>query len=215
MPCPLPTPAPVTPRMKPRFFKTPDALRAWFATHGASRTELWIGYYKKASGRGGVVYRQALDEALCVGWIDGVVKSIDDACYMQRYTPRTPRSTWSHVNVQRVGELTAAGRMTPAGLAAFARRDPARTGVYTFEQPPQEFPAAMRRAFKAEAAAWRFFEAQPPGYRRTVIALVLSAKQETTRLRRLANVIAHSARGERIPQLGGTPRRAPASVKKR
>lgn len=201
--------------MKPRFFKTTESLRAWFIKHGATKSELWIGYYKKSSGKGGVVYKQALDEALCVGWIDGVVHSIDDACYMQRWTPRKPKSNWSNVNVKRVGELTAAGRMTPAGLAAFARRVPERTGVYTFENPSPEFPPAFLKRFKSNKAAWKFWSALPPGFRRTVTGYVMSAKQEATRERRLALVIEHSARGERLPQLGGPPRRTAVAVQKR
>ncbi|MDP1892308.1 MAG: YdeI/OmpD-associated family protein [Gemmatimonadaceae bacterium] len=184
--------------MKPKFFKTIESLRAWFTKHGATKSELWIGYYKKSSGKGGVVYKQALDEALCVGWIDGVVRSIDDACYMQRWTPRKPKSNWSNVNVKRIGELIAEGRVTPAGLAAFARRVPERTGVYTFEKPPQEFPPAFRKRFTANKAAWKFWSAQPPGYRRTITGFVMSAKQEATRERRLTRVIEHSARGERL-----------------
>ena len=192
-----PPPAP----QKPRFFATPAALRAWFAKHGATKAELWIGYYKKASGKGGVIYKQALDEALCFGWIDGVVKSIDAERYMQRYTPRKAKSIWSNVNVRKVNALIAAGRMTPAGLAAFARRDPARTGIYSFETAPPEFSAAFLKRFKAVKGAWKFFEAQPPGYRRLVTSYVMSAKQEATRERRLEHLIVHSARGERIPQL--------------
>jgi uncharacterized protein YdeI (YjbR/CyaY-like superfamily) len=184
--------------MTPKFFKSPTALRAWFATHGATKSELWIGYYKKASGKGGVVYKQALDEALCVGWIDGVIRSIDDACYMQRWTPRKPRSNWSNVNVKRMGELIAEGRVTPAGLAAFARRVPERTGVYTFENPPLEFTPTFLKRFKADKAAWKFWSAQPPGYRRAITGYVMSAKQEATRERRLAKVIERSARGERM-----------------
>lgn len=184
--------------MTPKFFKTLESLRAWFTKHGATQTELWIGYYKKASGKGGVVYKQALDEALCVGWIDGVIRSIDDSCYMQRWTPRKPKSNWSNVNVKRVGELTAAGRMMPAGLAAFARRVPERTGVYTFEKQTPEFSPALLRSFKANKAAWAFWSAQPPGYRRTFTGYVMSAKQEATRERRLAIVIERSARGERL-----------------
>ena len=199
--------------MSPKFFKSPEALRAWFTKHGTTKTELWIGYYKKASGKSGVVYKQALDEALCVGWIDGVVHSIDDACYMQRWTPRKPKSNWSNVNVKRVGELIAEGRMTPAGLAAFARRVPERTGVYTFENPSPELPPAYLKRFKANKAAWKFWSAQPPGYRRTVTAYVMSAKQEATRERRLSLVMEHSTRGERLPQLGGPPRRATAATK--
>jgi len=192
--------------MKPRFFKTIDSLRTWFATHGASKTELWIGYYKKSSGKGGVDYKQALDEALCVGWIDGVVKSIDDERYMQRWTPRKPTSIWSNVNVRKVEALMAAGRMTPAGLAAFARRVPERTGVYTFEKPPHEFPPAFLKRFKAEKGAWTFWGAQPPGYRRTVTGYVMSAKREETRERRFAHVLTHCVREARIPEYLSTPK---------
>lgn len=187
--------------IKPRFFRTPAALARWFSTYGARKTELWIGYYKKASGKGGVVYKQALDEALCVGWIDGVIKSIDDDCYMQRYTPRTAKSIWSAVNIKRSGELIAEGRMQPAGRAAFERRDPKRAGLYSFENRPQELPSEFAKRFRADKKAWAFFEAQPPGYRRTAIFLVVSAKLDTTRLRRLEHLMACSARGERIPQL--------------
>ncbi|MBA4073237.1 MAG: bacteriocin-protection protein [Gemmatimonas sp.] len=201
--------------MKPKFFKTTEALRAWFTKHGATKSELWIGYYKKASGKGGVVYKQALDEALCVGWIDGQLRSIDDTCYMQRWTPRKPRSNWSNVNIRKVQVLIAAGRMTPMGLAAFARRVPERTGVYSFEKPSLECPPTFLKRFKANKAAWAFWSAQPPGYRRIVTGYVTSAKQEATRERRLSLVIEHSARGERIPQVGGTPRRIALAVKKR
>ena len=199
--------------LKPKFFRTPSALAKWFATYGTRKTELWIGYYKKASGKGGVVYKQALDEALCVGWIDGVVKSIDDICYMQRFTPRTARSNWSAVNIKRAGELIAEGRMKPAGLAAFERRDPDRSGSYSFENQPPELSPEFIRRFQANKKAWAFFESQPPGYRRTVLFLVLSAKQEVTRARRLEHLIACSARGERIQQLVSTPRR-PATKSK-
>jgi uncharacterized protein YdeI (YjbR/CyaY-like superfamily) len=186
---------------KPKFFKTPESLRAWFAKHGTSKTELWMGYYKKASGKGGVVYKQALDEALCVGWIDGQVKSVDDICYMQRWTPRKPKSIWSNVNTKRVQELIAEGRMTPAGMAAFERRDPKRAGIYSFENQPHEFSPAFLKRFRANKQSWHFWVAQPPGYRRTVTAYVMTAKQEATRERRLVHVISHAARGERIPQL--------------
>ena len=199
--------------MKPKFFKTPEALRLWFEKQGASRTELWIGYHKKASGKGGVVYRQALDEALCVGWIDGVVKSIDELSYMQRYSPRKTKSTWSNVNVRRMHELIAEGRVTAAGLAAFERRDPARTGVYSFENP-QKFSAEFSRTFKANRTAWLFFASQPPGYRRTATAYVMSAKQEVTRRRRLEHVITHSARGQRIGQLVSPAKRRAAAESK-
>lgn len=196
---------------KPKFFRTPASLARWFATYGERRAELWIGYFKKASGKGGVVYKQALDEALCVGWIDGVVRSIDDECYMQRYTPRTARSVWSAVNTKRARELIAANRMQPAGLAAFERRDPKRSELYSFEKRPQELPPEYTRKFRANRKAWAFFEAQPPGYRRTTIFLVVSAKQEATRARRLEQLIECSARGERIQQLVSSTRKKSAS----
>ncbi len=192
---------PIKPPVKPKFFRTPAALAKWFATHGATTKELWIGYHKKASGKGGVVYKQALDEALCVGWIDGLVKSIDDTSYMQRYTPRTKRSIWSRVNIKRAGELIAVGRMAPRGRAAFEGRDPARADLYSFENAPRELPPDYARTFRANKKAWAFFEAQPPGYKRTVVFLIVSAKREETRARRLAHLIAHSARGERISRL--------------
>ncbi len=194
------------PLVKPTFFKASNALRAWFTRHGATKTELWIGYYKKASGKGGVVYQQALDEALCVGWIDGVLKSIDDTRYMQRWTPRKPTSIWSKVNIRKVQALIAAGRMMPAGLAAFARRTPERSGVYSFENDPRQFSPEFATRFRKERRAWAFFESQPPYYRRTVTAYVMSARRPDTRERRLAHVIAHAARGERIPQFTPAPR---------
>ncbi|MBW7933969.1 MAG: YdeI/OmpD-associated family protein [Gemmatimonadaceae bacterium] len=192
--------------MTPRFFRTLQALHSWFAKHHASSRELWIGYYKKASGKGGVVYQEALDEALCWGWIDGQIKSIDEDTYMQRWTPRKPTSNWSNVNVKKVQALIAAGRMQPAGIAAFERRTPERTGIYSFEKAPPEFSPAFLKRFKAEPKAWAFFEAQPPGYRRTVTAYVMTAKREETRERRLAHVISHSARQRRIPEYAPAPR---------
>ena len=192
---------PLKPRPKPTFFRTAAALGKWFDKYGATRKELWIGYYRKTSGKGGVTYKPALDEALCVGWIDGVVYGIDDECYMQRFTPRTRKSIWSAVNIRRVGELTAEGRMKPAGIATFEGRDLARAGLYSHENHPRELPPEYAARFKANKKAWAFFESQPPGYRRTAIFLVVSAKKEETRERRLAEVIAQSARGERIRQL--------------
>jgi len=198
----------------PKFFRTPESLRAWFAKDGSTKTELWMGYYTKASGRGGVVYRQALDEALCVGWIDGQVKSVDDICYMQRWTPRKPKSIWSNVNTKRVQELIAEGRMTPAGMAAFERRDPKRAGVYSFENEPPKFSPELLKRFKADKAAWKFFEAQPPGYRRMMTAYVMMAKRDETRERRLELVRFDSARLERVPVMGGpAPKKTPSHKK--
>ncbi len=183
---------------RPKFFATPAAFRAWLEQNHAARTELWVGYYKKASGRGGMVYREALDEALCYGWIDGLVKSIDAGRYMQRFTPRRLGSIWSNINVAHVARLSAAGRMQPAGLAAFAARQASKTGIYAFEQRPEKFPATLEKIFRANRIAWIFWQTQPPGYRRTAIWWVISAKQEATRERRLARLISFCSAGKRL-----------------
>jgi len=184
----------------PTFFETPAALRRWFKTHHATTAELWIGFYKKDSGRGGVVYKQALDEALCVGWIDGMVRRVDEASYMQRFTPRRPRSNWSAINIARANALVAEGRMQPAGLAAFERRVPDRSAVYSYEQrQAATLSPAERRIVKANPDAWRFLEAQLPSYKRAVAGWIQSAKKAETRERRLAVLIDCSARGRLVP----------------
>lgn len=185
--------------MTPRFFKTPAAFRAWLEQNHATTTELWVGLYKKAHAHKGITYPDALLEALCFGWIDGVMRRIDDESHMQRFTPRKAGSTWSNINVAHVERLTREGRMAPAGLAAFRARLVAKTGIYSFERPePAQFPPALLREFKAHAAAWKFFSAQPPGYRRLATFHVASAKQAETRVRRLAKLIAASAAGRRL-----------------
>ena len=149
--------------MKPRFFKSQAEFRAWLEKRGAAEKELWIGYYKKTSGKGGLVYAQALDEALCWGWIDGVVKRIDADSYMQRWTPRLPSSNWSLKNTKRVGELTKLGLMAEPGLKAFRERKEKKSGVYLYERKPLPLSSEYERRFKANKRAWTFFEALPPG----------------------------------------------------
>lgn len=191
MPTSAPTPA-------PRFFRTPAEFRRWLEKNHATAKELWIGYYKKDSGRGGMVYREALDEALCFGWIDGVVKTIDATSYLQRFSPRRPGSIWSNVNVRHIERLKTAGKMHAAGLAAFETRDPKKTGIYSFENRPKEFPPALKKQFQRNEKAWNFWTALPPGYRRTLTWWVLSAKRPETQQKRLAKLIAESAAGRRI-----------------
>jgi uncharacterized protein YdeI (YjbR/CyaY-like superfamily) len=190
---------------KPQFFRTPAEFRAWLEKHHATDPEMWVGYYKKSSGKGGVVYREALDEALCFGWIDGLVKSIDGERYMQRYTPRKSTSHWSNVNVRRFEELDAEGRVHPAGRAAFERKTADRTGKAAYEQPEAELTPAQLKRLKANGKAWEFFSRQAPSYRRVVKHFVTRAKQEATRERRLDLVIEHSAKGERLPQYLSPP----------
>ena len=186
--------------MKVKFFKTPADFRKWFETHHASVTELWVGFYKKDSGRKSITWPQAVDEALCFGWIDGIRKSRDEVSYKIRFTPRKQRSIWSAVNIRRVAELSKQGLMQPAGLKAFAARQENRSGIYAYEQRSSELPEQYAKKLKQNEAAWKFFEAQAPSYRKTANWWVLSAKREETRLRRLDKLIDDSASERTIRQ---------------
>jgi uncharacterized protein YdeI (YjbR/CyaY-like superfamily) len=185
----------------PTTFRSPAAFRAWLAQHHASAPELLVRLFKTHATHRGLTYPQALDEALCYGWIDGVRRSFDTDSFTVRFTPRKRRSTWSRVNVAHVERLIAAGRMAKPGLAAYAARVEERTGLYSFERQAMTLDPTYARAFRANAEAWAFFQAQPPGYRRITTHWVMSAKQEATREKRLAELIACSARRTRIPQL--------------
>lgn len=184
--------------MTARYFRTAAAFRRWLAANHATERELLVGFYRKASGKPGIGYREAVDEALCHGWIDGIKKRVDDERYTHRFTPRKAGSTWSLINVTRVRELIALGRMAKPGLDAFERRDPRKTGIYSFEQRPSAFDPALERAFRRQRAAWTFFRAQPPGYRRLATYWVMSATQQATRERRLAALVTSSAEGKRM-----------------
>ena len=181
-----------------RYFKTAAEFRRWLAAQHATETELLVGFYKKASGQPGLSYKEAVDEALCFGWIDGIKKRVDEARYTHRFSPRKAHSIWSNVNATRLGELIAARRVAKPGLEAWQRRDPKKTGIYSFENRPKTFEPSLERTFKTENAAWAFFCAQPPGYRRLMTFYVMSAKQTETRARRLARLIKSSAEGKRI-----------------
>lgn len=184
--------------MPPVHFGSGAAFRAWLDQHHASATELLVAFYRKDSGRGGITYADALDEALCFGWIDGVRKNVDGTQYTIRFTPRKPRSVWSLVNVRHAERLTRAGRMQPAGAKAFAARTKQRTALYSFENRPAGFPAPLERRYRAQPAGWKFFSVQPPGYRRTVTWWVVSAKQPATQERRLQRLIDESVAGRRL-----------------
>jgi uncharacterized protein YdeI (YjbR/CyaY-like superfamily) len=185
--------------MTPKFFRTPADFRRWLERHHGTQPELWVGFYKKGSGRPSITWPEAVDEALCFGWIDGIRKSVDAERYVNRFTPRRSRSNWSLVNIRRVGQLIAAGRMQPAGLRAFDARDERKSGVYSFERrKPARLGRDLEARFRKNAAAWRFFESQPPGYRRLITHWVVSAKRDGTRLRRLQRLIDQSAAGKRI-----------------
>jgi uncharacterized protein YdeI (YjbR/CyaY-like superfamily) len=196
--------------MEPTFFATPDEFRAWLEKHHESETELLVGFHKKGSERASITWPQSVDQALCFGWIDGVRRRIDDASYSIRFTPRKARSNWSVINVKRVAELTELGRMRPAGIAAFERRSDDKTAIYAYEQrKAAELDPEQERCFKADEAAWTWFQAQPAGYRRTATYWVVSAKKEETRQRRLERLIEDSGAARPIPSL--TPRRGEAA----
>jgi uncharacterized protein YdeI (YjbR/CyaY-like superfamily) len=173
--------------MKPVFFRAPAELKKWFDANHASARELWVGYFKKSTGRPSVTWPESVDEALCVGWIDGIRKNVDERRYVIRFSPRRPGSIWSAINVRRV--------------EAFSARRENRVGVYSYEQRPAEVPEPYRGLFRKNRKAWAFYQAQPPGYRRTASWWVVSAKRDETRRKRLRELVALSASGRRIPHL--------------
>jgi uncharacterized protein YdeI (YjbR/CyaY-like superfamily) len=188
--------------MKPIFFATRREFRDWLDAHHTTATELWMGLYKKSSGRPSITWPEAVDEALCFGWIDGVRQRIDDESYMNRFTPRKADSNWSAVNVRRVGELTKQGRMRAAGLKAFRERREDKTATYSYEQRHlAKLDPAQERRFRSKKQAWEWFQTQPKGYRTTAVYWVMSAKRPETRERRLETLIEDSAKGRRVPPL--------------
>ena len=184
------------------YFSTPAELRAWLEDHHATAPELWVGYYKKATKRPSITWAEAVEEALCFGWIDGKLQRIDDERHRQRFTPRRKGSNWSAVNIAKVAELREQGRMTPAGEAAFAARRADEPGAYSYERRHEAaFDADQEKAFRADEAAWAWFEQQPSSYRTIATFWVVSAKRPETRARRLASLIECSAEGRRVPPL--------------
>ncbi len=188
--------------MKPLYFASPAEWREWLSRNHESCPELCVGFYKKGSGRASIIWPESVDHALCFGWIDGIRKSIDESRYVIRFTPRRAGSTWSAVNVKRVGELKKTGLMQPAGLKAFAGKIAGKSGIYSYEQrKTATFSREYQKLFREQRKAWEYFGSQPPGYRRLCTYWVTTAKQEATRLRRLKALIADSARSRRIQPL--------------
>jgi uncharacterized protein YdeI (YjbR/CyaY-like superfamily) len=184
------------------FFSTPEELHAWLEEHHATATELWVGFYKKATGRRSLTWSEVVDEALCFGWIDGKAQRIDEHRYRQRLTPRRRSSNWSAINIAKVAELRAQGRMTPAGEAAFAARRDDRSEVYSYERRNEAaLDAEQEATFRANPPAWEWFGAQSPSYKTLATFWVVSAKRPETRARRLATLIECCADGRRVPAL--------------
>ena len=188
----------LTIEVSPKFFKTPEAFRKWLTAHHANAKELWVGFYKKGSGRASITWPESVDEALCFGWIDGIRKSIDEDSYKIRFTPRKPGSVWSAVNIRNVKKLTNENRMQPAGLKAFAVRKENRSGIYSYEQRSADLVEPYLGMMKRNKPAWKFFQAQPPSYRKLMNWRVVSAKKEETRLKRLDQLIDASAQQRRL-----------------
>jgi uncharacterized protein YdeI (YjbR/CyaY-like superfamily) len=186
------------------YFSGPVAWRRWLARNHQRRSSQWVGFHKRATGRPSLTWPQSVDQALCFGWIDGVRKSVDEGRYKIRFSPRKPGSRWSKVNIGRAAELTTGGLMQPAGRAVFENRT--RAADYSYEETRQaKLSPAFRKRFRANAAAWAFFQARPPWYRKAVTHWVTSAKKEETRERRLALLMEDSAHGRTLKAL--TPRR--------
>lgn len=185
----------------PTFFQNPAAFRAWLEKNHRTVSELWVGYYKKATGKASVTWEETVDEALCYGWIDGIRRSFDGEAFVIRFTPRKPGSVWSRRNIERVEALKAGGLMKEAGLEAYAHKDVHPDSGYAVRERKAELPDEMIAEFKKHPEAWDFYRSQPPGYRKQTTAWVTSAKREETRHRRLATLIQDSANGLRIRQL--------------
>ena len=182
-----------------RFFATPENFREWLKVHHENTRELWVGFYKKGSGRPSITWPESVDEALCVGWIDGLRKTIDAESYKIRFTPRKTTSNWSAVNIARAKELTKQGRMRPSGLKAFELRKEEKSGIYSYENRKSAvLGEAAEKRFRSRPKAWYFFQSQPASYRQTAIWWVVTAKKEETRQQRLEKLIAQSEAGKRI-----------------
>ncbi len=186
---------------KPTFFKSQTHLRAWFLKNHDTSRELVVAFYKVGSGKGGVTYKQAVDQALCFGWIDGIRKIIDEESYCNRFTPRKPTSNWSAINIKKVEELTKLGLMKPEGLHAFSLRKENKSKIYSYENPKVEFDKSFEKSFKANKKAWAFYQTTTPTYRKVTTRWVMSAKQKTTRLKRLNELINDCSMGKSIKSM--------------
>jgi uncharacterized protein YdeI (YjbR/CyaY-like superfamily) len=193
--------------IQPRFFPTSAGFRKWLARNHGSAREIWLGVYKKTTGKQTITYLEALDEALCYGWIDSIQRGVDQESYAIRFTPRKPGSLWSAFNQKRIAQLKKEKRMAKPGLAAFRARDAKADAQLAYQRANCELGLELEKRFRKERKAWEFFQAQPPGYRRIATWWVVSAKLEPTRLRRLATLMKDSEAGRRIAQMTKEPGR--------
>lgn len=184
--------------MKPKFFLSQSDFRRWLEENHDKESELIVGFYNVKSGRQTMTWSEAVDQALCFGWIDGVRRRVDEESYSNRFTPRRPNSNWSAVNIKKVAELTAKGLMNPAGIAAFEKRTEAKSGIYAYENELKQFSEEFEKQFKERENAWNFFEKQANWYKKQMINWVMTAKQEATREKRLEKLITESENEKRL-----------------
>jgi len=188
--------------MKPQFFESPEKFRDWLQENHEQSQELWVGFYKRKSGKPSITWPESVDQALCFGWIDGVRKSINASSYMIRFTPRKARSTWSAVNITRAKDLHARGLMSTAGMKAFEQRTDEKSALYSYEQrKTATLGKDQEKAFRRSARAWNFFQNQAPWYRRTATWWIISSKKEETRAKRLAILIDCCGQEKPLPGL--------------
>ena len=185
----------------PLFFPTPQDLRAWFLKNASSENELWVGYYHKKSGIPSITWSESVDEALCFGWIDGIRYNVGENSYKIRFTPRSPKSHWSAVNLKKMEELINSGKMTSVGMEVFEKRDKERQKLASYEQQVVKFSKQYLVGFKANKSAWTYFRKLAPSYKKASIHWVMSAKREETRQNRLKIFINSCAEQRKIPML--------------
>jgi uncharacterized protein YdeI (YjbR/CyaY-like superfamily) len=179
------------------IFPTATDFRAWLEANHDTADALFVGFTRKGASRQVMPYPEAVDEALCFGWIDGITFRIDDEVRAIRFTPRRRTSSWSAVNLAKVQALRAAGRMHPAGVRAFEERDRRKDQVHSYEQPPRELPTEMLERFRADATAWRHWQGETPSYRRTATYWVTEGKRPETRERRFGQLLEEGRAGRR------------------
>jgi len=183
--------------MKPVFFANALAFRKWLEKNYKKEKELWVGYYKKHTGKSNMTWSESVDQALCFGWIDGIRKGIDEESYCNRFTPRKPKSNWSEINIKKVKQLIKDGLMHPAGLELYKNRKKKDAGAHSYENKPTKLPPALEKKFKSDKTSWKFFQSQSPSYQKTMFFWILSAKKEETQVMRLEKLIKANKEGKK------------------
>jgi uncharacterized protein YdeI (YjbR/CyaY-like superfamily) len=184
-----------------QFFASGLQFREWLESHCGSEKEIWVGFYKRETGKPSLTWSESVDEALCFGWIDGIRKSVDSVSYTIRFTPRNPKSIWSAVNIAKIETLTKQGLMKPQGIKIFEARKEKNAERYSFEQKIIEFTEPYLSYFKENKKAWDTFQSMAPSYKRTATWWVMSARQEGTRKKRLEILILDSEKNLKVPPL--------------